>query len=91
MIPEEYMARFLALALGLAVAPAAAQQFVHPPTYKTMEGPEATSVPFGICSADRDERTFRYQQVHDLNLAHPVQVNRLLVRRDGTDRNVWNW
>lgn len=87
------MARLAAFALvvGLAGAQAAAQLFVHPPEYKDMEGPEATNIPFGICSADPNLRIFRYQQVHDLNLTQSLQVNRMLVRREGTDRNVWDW
>jgi len=73
------------------VLPGQMSSFVHPPQYKTIEGPGGTAIPFGVRGTDQTSRQFRYQQVHDSISPQMQVINSIRIRRDGASRFDWNW
>jgi len=68
---------------------AQARDIYHPKVYRTIEGPERTAVPFGVRSASKASRVFRWQQILDNVSPKAFRIRSVGIRRDGTA--VWDW
>ncbi len=83
----------LLLLLGILLPSAAAQvqDVYHPEVYRNVEGPEKSAAPFGLRSASRAGRIFRWQQVLDKVSPKTFTFRNIGIRRDGTAPYDWRW